>query len=307
MIRRLTSSPKPAVRVAAVHLARGRRVDPQAVAHPVVAGQVAGRLGRSDQVVGGQAVGERRHLHVHDRRPAGAQGVEGLLRPLQHVGRRWGRGQGRRWLVGVIVLLAVLLLPRLLPGPDANNAVDSGLGSTGDGNACDDAEINSIICGATEDVQGFSAARTPTTNRPRPSSSRAAPTRNADRPRPTRGRSTARSTSSCTSTWTSCSSCSSSSGRPATSPPNTSSPMSTAITSRTSPGPATRCATPSSRSRSERTNGASGSNCRPTASPASGRTTPAPAVSSTTRPRSPRHSARRLPWVEKSAPFAQPT
>src|SRR4029450_1827619 len=39
------------------HLAGDVGVDPQAVAHAVVAGEVAGRLGGGDEVVGGQAVG----------------------------------------------------------------------------------------------------------------------------------------------------------------------------------------------------------------------------------------------------------
>src|SRR5207237_1269153 len=42
-----------------VHLARCRRLDPQAVAHAVVAGQVARCFRRSDEVVGRQAVAAR--------------------------------------------------------------------------------------------------------------------------------------------------------------------------------------------------------------------------------------------------------
>ena len=56
MIRRLTSSPKPAARVARVHRVGVGGLDAQAVAHAVVAGEVAARLGRGDQVVGGEAV-----------------------------------------------------------------------------------------------------------------------------------------------------------------------------------------------------------------------------------------------------------
>jgi predicted metalloprotease len=90
---------------------------------------------------------------IEDRRGQGSGGLGGL----GGLGGMLGGGGAKvgGGVVGIIVLLAVLLLPRLLPGPDSNNALDPGVGSTGDGNPCDDAEINSIICGATEDVQGF--------------------------------------------------------------------------------------------------------------------------------------------------------
>ena len=52
-----------------------------AEAHAVVAGEVARRLGRSDQVVGGQAVAERRHLDVDDLGAGVAQRVERFLEP----------------------------------------------------------------------------------------------------------------------------------------------------------------------------------------------------------------------------------
>ena len=51
MMRRFTSGPKPASRVRRVHLGDVGAVDPEAVPHAVVAGEVARRLGRRDQVV----------------------------------------------------------------------------------------------------------------------------------------------------------------------------------------------------------------------------------------------------------------
>ena len=51
---------------AVVHLARGGGVDPQAVADAVVAGQVARRLGRGDEVVRRQAVDRGGHRHLLD-------------------------------------------------------------------------------------------------------------------------------------------------------------------------------------------------------------------------------------------------
>ena len=61
MMRRFTSSPKPASRVRAMtSSALGAAVvaDPQAVAHGVEPREVAGRLARQDQVVRGQRVVE---------------------------------------------------------------------------------------------------------------------------------------------------------------------------------------------------------------------------------------------------------
>lgn len=59
--------------------------------------------------------------------------------------------------IGVIIALAVLLLPRLLNGSSTNTNSISGTGSqsadAGDG-ACN-SDLESIICGATEDVQNF--------------------------------------------------------------------------------------------------------------------------------------------------------
>ena len=60
-------------------------------------------------------------------------------------------------LVGIIITLAVLFLPRLLNGTSTNSAADVGSGSTpadvADGTC--NSELESIICGATEDVQNF--------------------------------------------------------------------------------------------------------------------------------------------------------
>ena len=57
MIRRLTSAPKPAARVAPVHRHQvAVAVDPQSVANAVEARQVRRRLGRRDQVIGRQRV-----------------------------------------------------------------------------------------------------------------------------------------------------------------------------------------------------------------------------------------------------------
>lgn len=58
-------------------------------------------------------------------------------------------------VVGIIVLLAVMFLPKLMGGATTSQAFDSGAAVSGDGNPCDDAEINAVVCGATEDVQGF--------------------------------------------------------------------------------------------------------------------------------------------------------
>jgi len=60
-------------------------------------------------------------------------------------------------VVGVLVLLAVLILPRVFNGSATNTNSISGTGSqsadAGDG-ACN-SDLESIICGATEDVQNF--------------------------------------------------------------------------------------------------------------------------------------------------------
>ena len=62
----------------------GRR-HPQAVAHAVIASQVARRLRRGDEVVGRQAVRERRHLDVDDLRSGVGERVEGGVHPFDHV------------------------------------------------------------------------------------------------------------------------------------------------------------------------------------------------------------------------------
>src|SRR5690606_35984242 len=59
------------------HLARGGRLDPDAVADAVVASQVRARLGRGDQVVGRQPVGGRRDRDLLDGGAGGGQGVGG--------------------------------------------------------------------------------------------------------------------------------------------------------------------------------------------------------------------------------------
>ena len=71
-----------------VHRVGVRCVDPQAVPHAVVARQVARRLGRRDQVVRRQPVGERRHLDVDD---LGAGVGEGVERGLDAAPARRGR------------------------------------------------------------------------------------------------------------------------------------------------------------------------------------------------------------------------
>ncbi len=68
-----------------VHRVGVGRVDPESVAHAVVASEIARRLGRRDQVVGGEAVRERRDLDVDDLRPGVGERVEGDLDLLEHV------------------------------------------------------------------------------------------------------------------------------------------------------------------------------------------------------------------------------
>ena len=85
-MRRFTSRPKPASRVARVHLADVGAVDAQAVPHAVVAREVRRRLGRRDEVVRGQAVHRRRHRDPLDLRAGVGQRVRrGLDRGL-HLG-----------------------------------------------------------------------------------------------------------------------------------------------------------------------------------------------------------------------------
>jgi predicted metalloprotease len=91
---------------------------------------------------------------IEDRR---GQGGGGGLGGLGGLGGMLGGGgiKAGGGVVGVLVLLAVIFLPRLLGGASTNDAVTTGGGAAADGNPCDDAEINEILCGATEDVQGF--------------------------------------------------------------------------------------------------------------------------------------------------------
>ena len=68
-MRRFTSGPKPARARAAVHPCDVRAVDAQPVTHAVVAREVRRRLGRGDEVVGGQAEHERGDGDLLDDRP----------------------------------------------------------------------------------------------------------------------------------------------------------------------------------------------------------------------------------------------
>src|SRR3954469_17562175 len=93
---------------------------------------------------------------IDDRRSSGGGGGGGL-------GGMFGGGGGGIPLpgkigggaLGIIVALAVLLLPRLLNGSTTNTNSISGGGSqsadSADG-ACN-SDLESIVCGATEDVQ----------------------------------------------------------------------------------------------------------------------------------------------------------
>lgn len=92
---------------------------------------------------------------IEDRRGQGSSGglgggLGGLGSVLSGGGLKAGGG-----MIGVLVLLAVLFLPRLLGGAATDQAVGTSGAASTDGNPCDDAEINSIVCGATEDVQAF--------------------------------------------------------------------------------------------------------------------------------------------------------
>lgn len=93
---------------------------------------------------------------IEDRRGQGGGGG-GLGGGLGGLGGMLGGGglKAGGGIIGVLVLLAVLFLPKLLGGAATNQAVSTGGEVTSDGNPCDDAEINSILCGATEDVQAY--------------------------------------------------------------------------------------------------------------------------------------------------------
>jgi uncharacterized protein len=64
-------------------------------------------------------------------------------------------------IVGIIVLLAVLFLPKLLGGAN-QSAVDSTGDTSGDAAEICNSEVEQILCGATEDVQNYWAAQFPT-------------------------------------------------------------------------------------------------------------------------------------------------
>jgi predicted metalloprotease len=91
---------------------------------------------------------------IEDRR---GQGGGGGLGGLGGLGGMLGGGgiKAGGGVIGLLDVLAVIFLPRLLGGASTDNAVTTGGAVAGDGNPCDDAEINSILCGATEDVQDF--------------------------------------------------------------------------------------------------------------------------------------------------------
>ena len=107
---------------------------------------------------------------IDDRRGSGGGGggLGGLGGMLGGGGGGRGGGIGLPGkmgggIIGIIVMLAILVLPRLLngSGESSNNAVDSGSQGGGSGNECD-TETAQIVCGATEDVQTFWEAELPT-------------------------------------------------------------------------------------------------------------------------------------------------
>ena len=149
-------------------------------------------------------------------------------------------------LIGLIVIAAIIFLPRLLGGGDgtdflvpeqAQEQAEEGAGDE----ACQ-SEAEQIVCGANEDVQDYWATGVPRGVRPALHGHRTRAVLRRHEHRMRRGvvgrpgRSTARPTPSCTSTSTSWISCSPTSERPGTWPPPTSSPTSSATTCRTSRG-----------------------------------------------------------------------
>jgi predicted metalloprotease len=96
---------------------------------------------------------------INDRRgQGGGGGGLGGLGGMLGGGRSGGGGLGLPTkmgggVVGILIALAVLILPRLLNGSGTNQAVDTG-SAAADGNTCD-TETAQIVCGATEDVQNF--------------------------------------------------------------------------------------------------------------------------------------------------------
>ena len=81
MMRRFTSAPKPAVRVASIIAVTSLGVDAQSVAHAVEAREVARRLGRRDEVVGAETQAKLRHRELDDRRAGVAQRLDARARP----------------------------------------------------------------------------------------------------------------------------------------------------------------------------------------------------------------------------------
>ena len=91
MMRRLTSSPKPASRVARMTSSALGSLDalgqhPQAVAHRVEAGEVGGRLARQDQVVRRERVHEVRAGHLDDLGAGLDEQLDGLVEALLDAG-----------------------------------------------------------------------------------------------------------------------------------------------------------------------------------------------------------------------------
>lgn len=97
---------------------------------------------------------------VEDRRSSGGGGGGGLGGMLGRGGGGGGiplPGKLGGGLVGILVALAIFILPRVLGGNSTNGAVDTGSGTpsaeVADGTC--NSELESIICGATEDVENF--------------------------------------------------------------------------------------------------------------------------------------------------------
>ena len=91
---------------------------------------------------------------IDDRRASGGGGGGGLGGMFGGIPLPGRIGGG---VVGIIVALAVLVLPRLLNGSTTDtNSISGGGSQSADANdgACN-SELESIICGATEDVQNY--------------------------------------------------------------------------------------------------------------------------------------------------------
>ncbi len=86
MMRRLTSAPKPGGPGGGVHRRGVGRVDSQAVAHPVVAGEVGGGLPRRDEVVGREPEGDLGHRDLLDPRAGRGERVGRLAHPGRDIG-----------------------------------------------------------------------------------------------------------------------------------------------------------------------------------------------------------------------------